>query len=118
MSAAFTSLSLAAAAGAGSIGLMQEQSVTARADGLGNERLIGSWVASAACRGEAKGFTIYPASAAEVERVIRTCEACPVQRQCLAYSARHDVEGVWAGRWHTAGRKSAALRARGPSTGR
>lgn len=76
---------------------------------VGIDRPIGLWIAQAACRGESDGFTSYPGTRAEAARVERTCQACPVHAQCLAYSARHPVEGVWAGQWHAPGRKPTTL---------
>lgn len=80
------------------------------AQAISNARLIGSWVTQAACRGSNRGFTSYPTNERELLRVMQTCERCPVWDQCEAYSALHQVEGVWAGKWHTAGRKPLPLR--------
>lgn len=31
----------------------------------------------------------------------KMCNTCPVQRECLDYALRHDVEGIWGGKYHS-----------------
>lgn len=89
---------------------MQQPSLSLMTQAVSNARLIGSWVTQAACRGTSRGFTSYPTSEPELLRVVQTFEGCPVWDQCEAYSGLYEVDGVWAGKWHNAGRKPLPLR--------
>jgi hypothetical protein len=31
----------------------------------------------------------------------KICGSCPVQQDCLGYALRHDVEGIWGGKYHS-----------------
>jgi len=35
----------------------------------------------------------------------KICGTCPVQQECLDYALRHDVEGIWGGKYHSERRK-------------
>lgn len=79
---------------------LHDDGVQALADVLADLPPLGPWVTAAACRGQGEVFTSYPQRRAAVELVERTCRACPVRADCLAYADEHPSPGVWAGEWH------------------
>lgn len=79
---------------------VDDDGLAAILDSLATLPPIGRWVTDAACRGHGDVFTNYPRRPSVVDLVEQTCGGCPVRAACLAYAAQHDVDGVWAGKWH------------------
>lgn len=88
---------------------MDDAAFAAVLEVIRDEPQVGSWVTEAACRGQGETFTTYPRTRAEASLLERTCAGCPVRAACLAYSRSVEVEGVWAGEWHSWGRGTRPL---------
>ncbi|MDB5163638.1 MAG: putative WhiB family transcriptional regulator [Candidatus Saccharibacteria bacterium] len=55
------------------------------------------WMEKAKCRGDGPN-DYFPSDGLGVEAVKATCQACPVQEQCLEYALENRIEhGVWGG---------------------
>lgn len=64
---------------------------------LRNVPLPGDWAERAACRGMDTA-RFFPSREEPIEPELRAlCRACPVLRDCRAYSLRWPVHGFWAG---------------------
>jgi hypothetical protein len=71
-------------------------------------RPIDQWSTEAECRNKPTvwWFPLPPSKTgrartakSEIDpRAIPTCDRCPVNPECLDYSLRHMVQGIWAGR--------------------
>lgn len=38
---------------------------------------------------------------ANYKMIKKICDSCDVQKQCLEYALRNDVEGIWGGKYHS-----------------